>query len=657
MQKIRSIVTLLLIGVAVAHASPREAGSSDRAAAALPAPRDVDALRRSYIELRRDVLLAGPALVPGPGQLAVYVSIDPRATASLEALSLEIDGVVAAVARDLPSQRDALHRGATAPIFIGPTTRNATHLAATLSGTRADGNPFVVTAALDVPESAAPRYVQIELSHTQTDDRPDVIVRAAATEPATAVVVTPCDWLLGCTTVSAAAAADLQYRSILLAMYRDDTEQALINALALAAAAPDDPVLRARLLLAQLHAASATDNRSLADAAVAALDAETLEPALRARFAFLYARESHRRQDWTALQRALAQLDTARRGLNEAQPVPPSIDAEIAFMRAELAVADGDFDRAQSVIATGLSPRDDLRAYALFNLGVKLRTAGMPTRAERVFTQLATMPVYSPDALDLKGRARLALAAIELQRTQSASAEAALRDAPAQGRYHDQFMVSYGTRAMEHGDYELAARIWLTLAGEAPWSTAGKTAQVAYPMCLEHIAAPSMVLTHYRDAELNFKVRLGELDTLIARTEDPTWDAQLLEALTRSPRGLELRADPTLSEWRTRIGHDDWLYWFNADSTQQQLQELSELMRMSAWLSGAQPPAFVERAHALDVEASRLAGDRRAQLSRAISAIARNEVAMAQEQLRLIRVGIARTTDRIADAPAKGATR
>ena len=71
-------------------------------------------------------------------------------------------------------------------------------------------------------------------------------------------------------------------------------------------------------------------------------------------------------------------------------------------MRAELATADGDFDRAQYIISTELSPNENLRAYALFNLGVRLREAGIPTRAKRVFNYLASMPVYTDDALDLK---------------------------------------------------------------------------------------------------------------------------------------------------------------------------------------------------------------------------------------------------------------
>jgi len=230
-----------------------------------------------------------------------------------------------------------------------------------------------------------------------------------------------------------------------------------------------------------------------------------------------------------------------------------------------------------------------------------------------------------------------------------------LRDAPASGRYREQFLAAYGARAMQHGDYPLAARIWLTLARESPWSAAGKTAWVAYPMCLEHIAAPETALAQYRDAEARFERRVVDLDTLLARTRDPVWNRGLVDVLVRDP-DQTLRRDPTLTEWRDRVGNDDWLVWLNAGATRTALQDLAYLDRISAWLAAGVPSAFEARARSLAAAAARAANDRRATLAREIAVIAANEVSMAQQQLRLIRVGIARTSDGAAQRPAVGAT-
>ncbi len=651
MPRFRHATALLIIASVVAHASA--AGPPPSAAGATPNVVEFDELRRRHVELQRDMVLADRSrIVPGSSQIAVYVSMDPRATARVAGVSVEIDGAVVGVEQFSARQQDALHRGASAMVYLGPVPALASVLSATISGARNDGNAFVKTTTLQLLEQTGPRFVDIELAHTQTKDVPDVVLRVAGADENMATSETACDWLLGCPTAPAVSvAADLQYRSVLYPAYQEQPEEALVESAALATLV-DDPSARVRLQLAQLDAAIALEMHDVVEQIVATLDPEQTSARARIRLDFLHARDCHRRQAWSCLKSSIEQFDQARRELRDVPPIPRQIDAEISFMRAELATADGDFDRAQYIISTELSPNESYRAYALFNLGVRLRQAGIPARAVRVFTYLASMPVYTDDALDLKSRARIALSVIDLQRTQSASAEAALRDAPAKGRYHEQFMASYGTRAMEHGDYELAARIWLTLANEAPWSSAGKTAQVAYPMCLEHIAAPNVVLAQYRNAELKFQQRLVDLDALTLRTKDLAWDGRLLDAFARDEVDV---SDPTLSEWRTRIGHDDWLYWLNSDSTQTQLRQLRALEQISLSLADPVPAAFAERARTIATNASRLAGDRRARLSRSIADMSTYEVEMAQQQLGLIRVGIAKASDRIAEPHSIGA--
>ncbi len=619
-------------------------------AQAKPPVSDLDDVRRSYIELQRDVLLADPApILPTNSQVAIYVSIDPRATAMLNALSIEIDDHVVSQPRYSAMQYAGLRRGASDRAYVGQLSSTPHTLIATFSGNRGDGRPFVRVANLDLPESTEPRYVELKLSHTQTKDLPDVDARVVA--PNTTAAADPlCDWLFGCLVpASVATPADLVYRSVLYPLYQDDNERTLVLAMAVSARPTDyQPDAAERLQLAQVASAFAIGARSIALEASDVLKGESPGPQEKIRLAFLSARDSYRRQEWAGLDTALATIARTRKVLPATPAIPSSVDAEIAFMRAELATVRGDFDRAQYIISSEIPPQDSLRAYALFNLGVVLHTSGIANRAERVFTRLVSMPVYTQDALDIKERARVALSVVNLQRTQSASAEAVLRDAPARGRYHDQFMVSSAARAMEHADYELAARIWLTLVNEAPWSTAGKTAQVAYPMCLEHIAAPNVVLAQYRDAQAKFERRLADLTELTRRTGDPVWIKSLLRSLEKPPHAA-LSHDPTVAEWRGRLGHDDWLTWFNADATQAQFRELAELERMSSWLSSNVPGAFDLRASSLAANVSRLANDRRTLLARSVSEIAQNEFAMAQQQLLLIKVGIARATDQLAE--------
>ena len=635
----------------IAVATFAHATRPNSAADAMHGPaNDVDALRGTFVELRRDIALADAPLAPGPGQSAVYVTIDPRTKATFDRFVVDADGATAADARYAATDLDALRRGAAHVAWVGAADTLTVHL----FGTGADGKPFDRILAVDAAPTDAARFVEVTLEQTETKGVPDVAVVASAPNDPAMPRTAPCDWMLGCAVATnATARADLQYRSILYDLYRDRAYDALVHAAALSTLARD-PSTRAQVALAELAAAVTVGAQAIADAIVASDDVASFEPQLRLREALLAARDYRARRAWPPLHAALARFDAAQHTLG-AQALPAPVAAEFGFLRTEDAIANGDFDRAQAVIAAQLSPRDPERLYALFNLGVALRGAGIPNRAERVFEQVAAMPVYTDDTLDVRARARVALAALELQRTQSASAEAALRDAPAHGRYREQFFAAYGARAMQHGDYQLAARIWLTLAREAPWSAAGKTALVAYPMCLEHIAAPDVALAQYRDAEARFEQRLVDLEVLSSRTRDGTWDRGLVDAFTRAPDAA-LRDDPALVEWRERIGNDDWLMWLNADSTRAQLEDLAELQRISAWLAAGVPRPFDARARALAAAASRAADDRRAPLARTVAAIAANEVAMAQQQLRLIRVGIARTSDGAAQRPVVGAT-
>ena len=178
MPRFRCIAALLMVASVVAHADRSSPSRSD------PAPPSTDAtpnginfaeLQRSYLVLRRDVMLSDRTkVVPGNSQITVYVSIDPRAMATLAAVSLEMNGAVVGAAQFSDRQRDALRRGASAMIYIGATTPGTDNLTATITGTREDARPFLKTASLVLPESTAPRVVEIELSHTQTKDVPDV---------------------------------------------------------------------------------------------------------------------------------------------------------------------------------------------------------------------------------------------------------------------------------------------------------------------------------------------------------------------------------------------------------------------------------------------------------------------------------------------------
>ena len=428
-----------------------------------------------------------------------------------------------------------------------------------------------------------------------------------------------CDWILSCvlSVQPVTPLADLYYGTVLYDYYQDDYQQALLDTLIVErrGAVGTDPV---RLQLAKGSFAFADGMFAMAEQTFASVGDGELTPLDKMRLSFHLAREDFRRQDWDGVERNLANIDLGKSWLGHER-----IHPEVEFMRAELATERGDFTAAQTAIER-IDPKQPFRAYALFNLGVSMRAANQLEQAEQTFATLGAMDVYEADALDLKQRALVALSLVKRQRTEAASAQTVLGGLPAEGRYRDLALTSYGGLAMDNGDYELAARIWLSLKKDAYWSESSATAQLGFPMSLEHMSSRELALTNYRAAEANFEGRLGELQSVAQRAEDPVWVGGLLQVFAQ-PQDDEKTTNAVMDEWRQSLGHTDWLEWLATEDVQELLLQWRELHSMQDWLKGL--PEELSTFDALAAEQRRRAAaaremidtrgllDRRAQVS------------------------------------------
>jgi len=382
-----------------------------------------------------------------------------------------------------------------------------------------------------------------------------------------------CELILSCTVAAPAAPApaDLHYGTVLYSYYQQEWEDGLVEVLVAEARGRrgDDPI---RFAFAERMFA-------YADATFGAIDPAELTDLDRMRLAFHLAREHFRRGEWDEVERQLTIIDLGKTWLGRERRHP-----EVDFMRAEIAVRRGDFDGALKHLEA-LPEGNPLIAYTLFNLGVALRTAGEHQRAAEVFARLAELDVYDAEALDIKERARVALAFVERELAESASAEEILRALPASGRYRDLALTSYGGLAMEQRDYELAARVWMSLKEQDYWTPSTAAARLAFPLSLEQLASRQAALMEYRAAEQSYEARLANLDSLANRANDATWVRGLLRVFSAA-EGLDAErgADAALDEWRRELGHTDWLEWLSAENVHELMLEWRELDEASQWL-------------------------------------------------------------------------
>ena len=147
----------------------------------LPLDDEMAAVRRGYVELRRDMLVADPsAIVPAAAQVAFYVSIDPQTEATLNAVSIGVDGREICQQHSAEREVGALKRGGADRLYVGSLPANAQILAATFAGVTHDGKRYSVTTNVDLPATDLPRYVELQLAHTSTKGRPDIVVHVSS---------------------------------------------------------------------------------------------------------------------------------------------------------------------------------------------------------------------------------------------------------------------------------------------------------------------------------------------------------------------------------------------------------------------------------------------------------------------------------------------
>ncbi|MAT82756.1 MAG: hypothetical protein CMD39_00525 [Gammaproteobacteria bacterium] len=414
-----------------------------------------------------------------------------------------------------------------------------------------------------------------------------------------------CELFFSCLLATPAAkpVEELTYRSALFSYYQADYEQALVDVLVAERQQRigDDPI---RFELAKGSFAFQEGLHRYASETFDAVAAAELTDLDRMRLAFHLAREHYRRGDFAAMDAELAAVDLGANWLGRERRHP-----EVTFMRAEAALARGDFAAAGAHL-DDLPDDDRYLAYGLFNLGVAQRAAGDAEASHAAFVRLGNLRPEDEETWDLVQRGRLALAVMARQTDDAVNAESMLGSLPGDGRYRDLALASYGKLAMAREDHELAARIWLTLlAQDGGWSRSHAMARIGLPMSLEQLATPAHALDRYREAEQAFEVRLASLGEAARNARDPAWIDRLLDVFAMPDDAARNRA---LGRIDGALGAQSWIEWLSGEDVHRVMVEWRELNDMARWLEAL--PATIESFQEITAERRRRAGAARRML-------------------------------------------
>ena len=442
-----------------------------------------------------------------------------------------------------------------------------------------------------------------------------------------------CELLFSCSLLGAGAPPidELTYGTVLYEYFQEDHQAALLNALvARKQGRRGENVTRFDLATGSF--AFADGMYGYAQETFAAIPEGEIERIDQLRLAFHLAREYHRRQAWQPLSEQLEKIELGETWFGKRRLHP-----EVEYMRAELAIQRGQFEAAEQHFGA-MQDINPLRAYGLFNLGVAYRQSGQLPAAKKTFKQLAQLPAYSDEAFDLSQRAKLALAFIARQTQDTQSAEQVLSALPSGGRYQEVAMAAFGGLAMDNADYELAARIWMTLQQQDYWTPSTATARLGFPLSLERMAGDGrtttgMALVQFQQAERSFVSRLDNLTRLSMDAQDPQWVQGLLKVFAKDEKDPQ-QMRVLMGKWEEQLGHTDWLEWLATDKVNQALTQWRELNGMESYLGklprklDALEAVAVEQSHRNEQAQNLLHGDgllaRREQLQQQLSRSAEN---------------------------------
>ena len=387
-----------------------------------------------------------------------------------------------------------------------------------------------------------------------------------------------CELILSCAVLSGAGKPidELTYGTILFAYFQDDFEQALLDtAVAQGQERRGEDTLRFDLA----RGSFAFHERMFATAQeiFASIPPEELTDTDQMRLAFHLAREYHRRGDWSQMETQLASIELGSNWRGKYRHHP-----EVEFMRLEGQIATGRLNDARSTFEL-VDEDHPLSAYAAFNLGVALRAADDRSAALQTFARLAERIPRDRESFDLIQRAKLAMAILARELDQPADAQTLLRQLPGQGRYQNVALASYGDVAMDRGNHELAARIWLTIKKDPSWTGATSAARLKFPLSLEHLDSPGAALDSYREAEEGFEQRLAYVRDMSTNVRDPAWLRATLTVFSLPERNPE-DMDELMSVWRLKLGHTDWLEWLATEPVHEVLTQWRELEDQRIWL-------------------------------------------------------------------------
>lgn len=142
------------------------------------APIDVEALKKSALELNRDLLILEEELLfPANTQLSVFLSIDTGTFFSLDSVKLTVDDVLVASHLYTVRQQDSLSKGGVQRLYVGNLKSGEHEVTAIFNGMGPDEREYKRGATLKIEKDDDPLMLELKVIDSTANMQPEFEIK------------------------------------------------------------------------------------------------------------------------------------------------------------------------------------------------------------------------------------------------------------------------------------------------------------------------------------------------------------------------------------------------------------------------------------------------------------------------------------------------
>lgn len=222
-------------------------------------------------------------------------------------------------------------------------------------------------------------------------------------------------------------------------------------------------------------------------------------------------------------------------------PVPERLRDDVAFLRAQVLMANGRFRDAAEVLRK-LQDARGLEGFAAYNLGVALWRDGLPEQGGRQLDRAGRIGGNEPAALAIKDKSNLVLGSALLESDRPQVARQYLDRVRLSGPYSNRALLAAGWSDAAVGRYERALVPWTILTGRNATDKAVQEGLLALPFAYGKLNVYGKAALLYGKALEAF----GNESNKLASSIESIREGKFLQALLRE----ELKQD---SNWLVKL--------------------------------------------------------------------------------------------------------